>query len=374
MGHPVRYELLASDGEARRGRMHTPHGVVETPTFMPVGTVGSVKGIAPWELKAMGAGVVLGNTYHLHLRPGEELIERRGGLHRFVAWDGPMLTDSGGFQVFSLAKINEITDAGVAFRSHIDGSKRFLSPEESMRIQKALGADIVMAFDECPPADAPKRALEEAMARTTRWLDRCIASFDSPNQALFGIVQGGVDLALRRQHVETICAQDLPGFALGGLSVGESNEKMYEVLEATARLLPADKPRYLMGVGTPRDLVEAVAQGIDMFDCVLPTRNGRMGTAMTSEGRINIKNARFAEDDGPLDPTCPCPTCTTFSRAYLRHLYHAKEMLVMRALSEHNLWYLMRLMQRCREAIEAGTFEQLLAEVRTRWPLRSPST
>ena len=366
----VSYKLLASDGKARRGLLHTPHGVVETPTFMPVGTVGSVKGLAPWELKAMGAGVVLGNTYHLHLRPGEDLVARRGGLHEFVAWDGPMLTDSGGFQVFSLAALNQITEEGVAFQSHIDGSKRFLSPEESMRIQKALGADIIMAFDQCPPADAPRAQIEAAMGRTTRWLDRCIESLDSPNQGLFGIVQGGVDLELRRQHIEAICSRDLPGFALGGLSVGETNEKMYEVLEDTAHRLPGDKPRYLMGVGTPRDLVEAVAQGIDMFDCVLPTRNGRMGTAMTSEGRINIKNARFAEDDGPLDPTCPCPTCTTFSRAYLRHLYQAKEILVMRAMSEHNLWYLMRLMQRCREAIEAGNFGDLLAEVRTRWPTK----
>jgi queuine tRNA-ribosyltransferase len=367
----VTYELIASDGKARRGRINTPHGSVETPTFMPVGTVGSVKGLAPWELKAMGAGIVLGNTYHLHLRPSEGLIERRGGLHRFVAWDGPMLTDSGGFQVFSLAKLNKITEEGVAFRSHIDGSKRFLSPEESMRIQKSLGADIVMAFDQCPPADAPRSAIEAAMARTTRWLDRCMTALDSSQQALFGIVQGGVDVDLRRQHIDEICSRDLPGFALGGLSVGETSEQMYETLEASASLLPIDKPRYLMGVGTPRDLVEAVAQGIDMFDCVLPTRNGRMGTAMTSEGRINIKNARFAEDDGPLDPTCLCPTCTTFSRAYLRHLFMAKEILVMRALSEHNLWYLMTLMGRCREAIEKGSFAQLLAEVRERWPSKA---
>ena len=369
--HPVTYELVASQGRARRGILHTPHGSVETPTFMPVGTVGSVKGLAPWELKAMGAGVVLGNTYHLHLRPGEDLIARRGGLHQFVAWDGPMLTDSGGFQVFSLAALNQITEDGVAFRSHIDGSKRFLSPEESMRIQKALGADIIMAFDECPPADADTKVIEAAMGRTSRWLDRCMKSLDSPQQALFGIVQGGIDLKLRAQHIDDICSRDLAGFALGGLSVGETNESMYEVLDATAHRLPQDKPRYLMGVGTPRDLVEAVAQGIDMFDCVLPTRNGRMGTAMTSEGRINIKNARFAEDDGPLDPECPCPTCTTFSRAYLRHLYQAKEILVMRALSEHNLWYLTRLMARCREAIAAGEFDELLAEVRQRWPLAS---
>jgi len=367
----VTYELVASQDKARRGILHTPHGSVETPTFMPVGTVGSVKGLAPWELKSMGAGVVLGNTYHLHLRPGEELIARRGGLHSFVAWDGPMLTDSGGFQVFSLAALNQITEEGVAFRSHIDGSKRFLSPEESMRIQKALGADIIMAFDQCPPADAERSMIEAAMGRTTRWLDRCIAALDSPQQALFGIVQGGVDLELRVQHIEEICSRDLPGFALGGLSVGETNEAMYEVLEHTAYRLPSGKPRYLMGVGTPRDLVEAVAQGIDMFDCVLPTRNGRMGTAMTSEGRINIKNARFAEDDGPLDPECPCPTCTTFSRAYLRHLYQAKEILVMRALSEHNLWYLMGLMERCRAAISEGTFDQLLADTRARWPLAS---
>ena len=369
--HAVTYQAVAQDGRARRGVLHTPHGSVETPTFMPVGTVGSVKGLAPWELKAMGAGVVLGNTYHLHLRPGEALVERRGGLHRFVAWDGPMLTDSGGFQVFSLAALNQITEEGVAFRSHIDGSKRFLSPEESMRIQRALGADIIMAFDECPPADAELKVIEAALGRTTRWLDRCIDALDSPEQALFGIVQGGVDLKLRAQHVDEICSRDLPGFALGGLSVGETNEAMYEVLEATAHRLPSDKPRYLMGVGTPRDLVEAVAQGIDMFDCVLPTRNGRMGTAMTSEGRVNIKNARFAEDDGPLDPDCPCPTCTTFSRAYLRHLYQAKEILVMRALSEHNLWYLTRLMARCRDAISSGTFDQLLQEVRDRWPLKS---
>ena len=275
---------------------------------MPVGTVGSVKGLAPWEPKRWAQGSC--SATPITCTCGREaLVERRGGLHRFVAWDGPMLTDSGGFQVFSLAALNQITEEGVAFRSHIDGSKRFLSPEE-MRIQRALGADIIMAFDECPPADAAK-VIEAALGRTTRRLDRCIDALDSPEQALFGIVQGGVDLKLRAQHVDEICSRDLPGFALGGLSVGETNEAMYEVLEATAHRLP--RISLVISWSAPCDLVEAVAQGIDMFDCVLPTRNGRMGTAMTSEGRVNIKNARFAEDDGPLDPDCPCPTCTTLA-------------------------------------------------------------
>jgi queuine tRNA-ribosyltransferase len=369
----VRYEAVATcpTTQARCGILRTPRGPVETPVFMPVGTAGTVKGISPPELVRAGSRIVLGNTYHLHLRPGDELVRDLGGLHKMAAWEGPMLTDSGGFQVFSLAGLRKLSEEGVAFRSHIDGSKRFLSPETSMAIQTNLGADIVMAFDECPPADAERKHIEVAMARTTRWLDRCITALDSPSQSLFGIVQGGVEPDLRIAHAEELASRDLPGYAIGGLSVGETNEAMYETLDAVTPVLPADKPRYLMGVGTPRDLAEAVACGVDMFDCVMPTRNGRMGTVFTSEGKLNIKGARFKADPGPLDPECPCPTCTTYTRAYLRHLYIARELLGLRALTEHNLWFYHRHMAAMRSAICAGKFPDFLAQTRSRWPTKA---
>lgn len=369
----LRFELNASCPEtgARAGRLTTARGTVETPVFMPVGTLGSVKGMGPHTLRELGAEIVLANTYHLHLRPGEDRVAKLGGLQQFTAWKGPMLTDSGGFQVFSLAELNQISEEGVKFQSHLDGSARFLSPETSMAIQNALGADIVMAFDQCPPSTASREAVVEATDRTTRWLDRCMAAFGREDQALFGIVQGGLHEDLRLAHVEEITARDLPGYALGGFSVGEAPSEMVELLQKVTPALPSDRPRYLMGVGTPRDLLEAVATGVDMFDCVLPTRNGRMGTVFTSEGRLNIKNARFAEDEGPLDPDCGCRTCTTYSRAYLRHLYISKEILSATALTEHNLFYYLNLMARIRQAIEAERFSELLSEFRALWPLKA---
>ncbi len=369
----LRFDLKStcSVTAARRGQLVTGRGTVETPVFMPVGTVGSVKGIAPWTLKNLGAEIILGNTYHLHLRPGESRIEALGGLQRFTAWDKPMLTDSGGFQVFSLASLNQISERGVKFQSHIDGSHRFLSPESSMEIQNRLGADIVMAFDQCPPATATREEVIAATQRTTRWLDRCMEAFNREDQALFGIVQGGLHEDLRRAHAEELSARDLPGYALGGFSVGEAPAVMVDLLQRVTSTLPKAKPRYLMGVGTPRDLVEAVATGVDMFDCVLPTRNGRMGTVFTSEGRLNIKNARFADDQGPLDPNCACRTCSTYSRAYLRHLFVTKELLGLSALTEHNLFFYLDLMRQIRVSISENRFLALLESVRSLWPLKA---
>ena len=371
--HALQFELKSncSTTAARRGQMTTPHGRIQTPVFMPVGTVGSVKGIAPWTLRDLGAEIILGNTYHLHLRPGETRVETLGGLQRFTAWEGPMLTDSGGFQVFSLAQLNQITEKGVKFQSHIDGSHRFLSPETSMEIQNQLGADIVMAFDQCPPSTASREEVVSATDRTTRWLDRCISAFGRDDQALFGIVQGGLHEDLRLAHVSALAERDLPGYALGGFSVGEAPSVMVDLLGKVTPALPREKPRYLMGVGTPRDLVEAIATGVDMFDCVLPTRNGRMGTVFTSEGRLNIKNARFADDGGALDPACPCRTCSSYSRAYLRHLFISKELLGLSSLTEHNLYYYLNLMRRAREAISADSFQDLLDEIRALWPLKA---
>lgn len=358
------FEILARDPTgARRGRLHLPHGIVETPVFMPVGTVGSVKALAPDDLEAIGAEIILGNTYHLMLRPGEERVRQRGGLHRFISWPKPMLTDSGGFQVFSLASLRKLDDDGAVFQSHLDGSRHVLGPERSMEIQQALGSDIAMAMDVCPPLPSTPEQLREAMRRTTLWLDRCITAHHREDQALFGIVQGGTDLVLRRAHVEEICSRSLPGYAIGGLSVGEAVEEMHATCAEVAPLMPADRPRYLMGVGTPVDLVTCIAAGVDMFDCVLPTRNARNGTLYTSQGKLSIKNARHADDDGPVDPSCRCYTCQGFSRAYLRHLFVARELLVYRLLSLHNLTYYVDLMRTCRQAIADGTLGALRSQV-----------
>ena len=349
----VTYELIRKCPVtgARAGRLHTPHGSFDTPMFMPVGTQGTVKTLSPEELKTMGAGVILGNTYHLFLRPGHETVKKAGGLHRFMNWDGGILTDSGGFQVFSLGDLRKITEEGVSFRSHHDGSTQFLSPEKSMEIQMALGADIAMAFDECTPYPADYEYACRSMRLTTRWARRCQAVHNRTDQALFGIVQGGMYADLRRESAEDLVEMDFPGYAIGGLSVGEPKPLMYEVLEQTVPYLPANKARYLMGVGTPDCLVEGVARGIDMFDCVFPTRVARNGTAITSQGRVVIRNAAYAEDFSPLDPECDCYTCRNYSRAYLRHLIRCDEIFGLRLMSLHNLHYLIKLMGRIREAI-----------------------
>jgi queuine tRNA-ribosyltransferase len=364
----VRFELLAEDPEtrARRGRLHTPHGTVETPIFMPVGTVGSVKAVGPDDLLAMDAQIILGNTYHLMLRPGEALVQQMGGLHRLISWERPLLTDSGGFQVFSLSGKRRISEQGAQFQSHLDGSRHLLTPERSIGIQESLGADIIMAFDECPPSTAERSYLEASLARTTRWLHRCAQAWSRERSSLFGIVQGGLDHALRQRHVEEVCALELPGYALGGYSVGESPQAMHESVSRSAPLLPRERPRYLMGVGTPLDLVECVASGVDMFDCVLPTRCARNGLLFTSQGKVVIKNAAYARDERPVDPSCPCYTCRTFSRAYLRHLFVAREILAMRLNSVHNLTYFLGLMAQVRAAIAEGRYGRFLAGFRTR--------
>jgi queuine tRNA-ribosyltransferase len=364
----VRFELLHVDATtgARRGRLHTPHGTIETPVFMPVGTQGSVKAIAPDDLHTLGAQIILGNTYHLMLRPGEQLVGDLGGLHKFISWDRAMLTDSGGFQVFSLAERRKITEEGVAFQSHLDGSRHLLSPERSMEIQEVLGADIIMAFDECPPALSERAYMEPSLERTTRWLKRCVASWSRQRSSLFGIVQGGLFEDLRRRHAEEICAFDLPGYALGGFAVGEEPAQMHEGVAFSAPLLPRDKPRYLMGVGTPLDLVTCVGSGVDMFDCVLPTRTARNSLLFTSQGKLVIKNARYARDERPVDPKCTCYTCRTFSRAYLRHLFHAQELVAMRLNTLHNLHFFLQLMAQARGAIEQDRYADFLREFHAR--------
>lgn len=362
---PVRYELIktCSRTGARRGRLHTPHGTIETPVFMPVGTQATVKTMAPWELTEIGAGIILSNTYHLHLRPGEDLVEEAGGLHRFMDWNGAILTDSGGFQVFSLSELRKITDDGVAFRSHIDGSPRFFSPESVMGIENKLGADIIMAFDECPPYPATRAYLETSLKRTLEWAVRCKAAHRRPDvQALFGIVQGGEHLDLRKQAAEALVELDFPGYAIGGLSVGEPKPLMYDVLEYTTPLLPKHKPRYLMGVGSPDDLFEGVARGVDMFDCVLPTRIARNGTVLTSHGKLVIRNAKYAHDFRPLDENCQCMVCSRFTRAYIRHLIKADEVLGIRLTTYHNLAFLLDTMERIRSAIEEDRFPEWKTE------------
>lgn len=353
--YAVKYELIKTCKQtgARLGRLHTPHGVIETPIFMPVGTQATVKAMTPEELKEIGSQIILSNTYHLYMRPGHDLIERAGGLHKFMNWDKPILTDSGGFQVFSLGPLRKIKEEGVEFRSHLDGSKHFLSPEKATEIQNALGSDIIMAFDECAPYPADRQYVKNSLERTTRWLERCKAAHKYPEkQALFGIVQGGMYKDLREQSAKEITAIDLPGYAIGGLSVGEPKDMMYEVLDYTVPLLPEDKPRYLMGVGSPDDLLEGVLRGIDMFDCVLPTRIARNGTAMTSQGKVVVRNASYAEDFTSLDPECDCYTCKNYTKAYLRHLIKCNEILGSRLLTIHNLHFLLKMMENVREAIK----------------------
>jgi queuine tRNA-ribosyltransferase len=386
------WRTLAREGEARAGLLHTRRGVIETPAFMPVGTLGSVKGVRFEELEApdLDARVILGNTYHLWLRPGAEVIRACGGLHKFIGWPRAILTDSGGFQVFSLSGLRRVSEEGVEFRSHVDGQACFLSPEASMEVQAALGSDIVMAFDECLPGRAARDAARASMELTARWARRSRARFDelqregadagrlddagaetltradgdslSGRQALFGIVQGATHLELRRESLERTVEVGFDGYAIGGLSVGEEKQLMYEVVEAVAPLMPEGRPRYLMGVGTPEDLVECVARGVDMFDCVLPTRNGRNGQAFTSRGKLNIKNARWASDARPLDEACACAVCRRHSRAYVRHLYMTGEMLAAVLLSHHNLAFFLDTMRRVRQAIRSGEFTRFRRE------------
>jgi queuine tRNA-ribosyltransferase len=372
------FVLTHTDGAARRGVLSTPHGAIETPAFMPVGTQGAVKGVTHRDLDDAGAAIILGNTYHLHLRPGDNLIARRGGLHRFIGWTKPILTDSGGYQVFSLAARRTITDEGVTFRSHIDGSARLLTPESVVDIQARLGSDISMVLDECVSLPAESAAVRAGVLRTLAWgrraRDRFLQLRENPGdvivtndgQAQFGIVQGGTHKDLRAESAAGTLAIGFEAYAIGGLSVGEPPPVMYGVVEETAPLLPADRPRYLMGVGTPEDIVEAVARGIDMFDCVLPTRNARNGQLFTGQGRINIKNARYAEDDGPVDPTCSCYTCRTFSRAYLRHLYVAGEITAATLNTLHNLKFYLDTLGAIRDAIAFGRFEAYRLEFQQR--------
>src|SRR5688572_25607310 len=369
------FRVLATDGGARRGELQTPHGVVQTPAFMPVGTRGAVKAVTARDVEDVGAEIILGNTYHLYLKPGDDLIARAGGLHRFIAWPRPILTDSGGYQVFSLASMRRIREEGAEFRSHIDGSLHLLTPERAADIQAQLGSDIAMVFDECAAASADRDGARDAMQRSARWArrgrDRLLAIragdgdgvlVTNPGQAQFGIVQGGVHKDLRTESVQTTVEIGFEAYAIGGLSVGEPVEVMYDVVEHTAPLLPPDRPRYLMGTGMPDDLIESVARGIDMFDCVLPTRNARNGQLLTSRGPLVIKNARYAEDQQPPDPGCCCYTCRNFSRAYLRHLFIAGEMTAATLNTIHNLYFYLDTMRRIREAIVFGTFERLRQE------------
>jgi queuine tRNA-ribosyltransferase len=352
------FALNATDGSARTGVIRTPRGEIRTPAFMPVGTAATVKAMMPESVAATGADILLGNTYHLMLRPGAERIDRLGGLHRFMNWDKPILTDSGGFQVMSLADLRKLTEDGVTFRSHVDGSKHFLSPETSMEIQRLLGSDIVMCFDECPALPADEARVAESMRLSMRWAARSREAFgDRPGHALFGIQQGGVTEALRGESAEALKAIGFDGYAIGGLAVGEGQEAMFGVLDSAPAMLPEDKPRYLMGVGKPDDIVGAVKRGVDMMDCVLPSRSGRTGQAWTRRGQVNLKNARHADDPRPLDEDCTCPTCRNYSRAYLHHVFRAGEMISGMLLTWHNLHYFQEIMQGMREAIAAGRFD-----------------
>ncbi len=363
----IAFEIRHRDGAARVGLLRTPHGPVQTPAFMPVGTQGTVKGLTPDQLRALGATILLGNTYHLALRPGDELIRDLGGLHRFMGWDGPILTDSGGFQVFSLAGQRRITDEGARFRSHIDGSPLELTPERAVEIQQNLGSDIAMVLDECPPGDADPALMREAVRRTILWAGRCQRHHTRADQALFAIVQGGTDLALRAECAKELVAMDFPGYALGGFSVGESPAAMHAALPDCAALLPADKPRYLMGVGRPEDLLAGVAAGIDLFDCVMPTRSGRNALAFTAEGPVRLRNARHRRDPTPLESGCSCYACANFSRAYLHHLFAADEMLGPTLVSLHNVAYYQRLLADARAAVAAGRFAAFREGCLARW-------
>lgn len=370
------FTLLKTEGKARRGELTCAHGTAQTPAFMNVGTQGAIKGaVSAHDLKEIGCQIELSNTYHLHLRPGDKLIKEMGGLHRFMRWDGPILTDSGGFQVFSLASMRKIKEEGVTFASHIDGRRIFMGPEESMQIQSNLGSDIAMAFDECVENPAPYDYVKQSCERTLRWLQRCKVEHDRLNtlpdtvnsqQQLFGINQGGIVPDLRVWHMKEIAKLDCDGYAIGGLAVGEPAETMYEIIDAVEPYMPTDKPRYLMGVGTPVNILEAVARGVDMFDCVLPTRNARHGKLYTWQGAMNIKNEKYKNDDRPIDPACDCPACRSFSRAYLRHLFAAGEMLGMRLAVIHNLHFYNELMVKIRQALEEGRFTEFYHEYKER--------
>ena len=367
-----RFTVIKTDGSARLGEMETVHGVIHTPVFMNVGTVGAIKGaVSSEDLKEIGTQVELSNTYHLHVRPGDELIKQMGGLHKFMHWDRPILTDSGGFQVFSLAGLRKIKEEGVTFQSHVDGRRIFMGPEESMRIQSNLGSTIAMAFDECPPALAERAYVQPSVDRTYRWLVRCkeemarlnaLPDTVNPNQMLFGINQGAIYPDIRIENAKMISDLDLDGYAIGGLAVGETHAQMYEVIEAVEPYLPQEKPRYLMGVGTPANILEAVDRGVDFFDCVYPSRNGRHGHAYTNHGKMNLSNAKYAADERPIDETCNCPACRNYSRAYIRHLLKANEMLGLRLMVTHNLYFYNHLMEEIREGIGAGRYAQFKAE------------
>lgn len=362
------YKLKKQEGNARRGELETPHGTVQTPVFMNVGTAAAIKGaLSAADLKIIGCQVELSNTYHLHLRPGDELVRDMGGLHKFMTWDRPILTDSGGFQIFSLASLRKISEEGVKFNSHIDGRHIFMGPEESMRIQANLGSDIAMAFDECIKIPSPREYVEKSCDRTYRWLVRCKAALSeynsredavNPGQMLFGINQGATFADVRIEHMKKIAELDLPGYAIGGLAVGETHQEMYDTIQAVEEYMPKDKPRYLMGVGTPGNIIEGVARGVDFFDCVMPARNGRHGHLFTWNGIINIKNEKYMRDEQPIDPECDCPVCKRYSRAYVRHLFKANEMLAMRFAVMHNLYFYNKLMEKIRMSMDNDNFEQ----------------
>lgn len=362
------YKVLCKDGQAKRAEFQTVHGTVQTPVFMNVGTVGAIKGaVSTWDLETIGTQIMLCNTYHLHVRPGDDVVHDMGGIQSFAVWNRPVLTDSGGFQVFSLARLRKIQEEGVYFRSHIDGHKIFMGPEESMRIQSNLASTVAMAFDECPPHPATRKYMQDSVDRTTRWLRRCKNEMErlnsregtlNPEQMLFGINQGGTFQDIRIEHAKQIAELELDGYAFGGLAVGESHEEMYEVIEKTIPYLPENKPTYLMGVGTPENILEAVERGVDFFDCVYPARNGRHGHAYTNHGKRNLFNAKYERDDRPLDEECGCPVCQSYSRAYIRHLLKAKEMLGLRCMVTHNLYFYNHLMEEIREAIEKGCFQE----------------
>jgi len=369
MNPRFQFTIHATDGKARTGTIAMRRGEIRTPAFMPVGTAATVKAMKPQDVRAAGADIILGNTYHLMLRPGAERIARLGGLHKFMNWDRPILTDSGGYQVMSLSDLRKITEDGVTFASHIDGSRHLITPERSMEIQRLLGSDIVMAFDECPKIDQPRDEIARSMAMSMRWAKRSRDGFDAggehaENAALFGIQQGALDEALRKESADALAHVGFDGYAIGGLAVGEGQEAMFATLDFAPGQLPVDRPRYLMGVGKPDDLVGAVERGVDMFDCVLPTRSGRNGQAFTWNGPLNLRNARHAEDTAPLDERCTCPVCATYSRAYLNHLIKSGEMLGAMLLTEHNIWFYQQLMQAMRDAIGAGRFATFAADFR----------
>lgn len=374
------FTVIKTEGHARRGEFSCPHGTVQTPVFMNVGTQGAIKGgVSAPELRGLNCQIELSNTYHLHVRPGDELIKRRGGLHKFINWDGPILTDSGGFQIFSLASLRKIKEEGVTFNCHVDGHRIFMGPEESMHIQSNLGSDIAMAFDECVKIPSPYDYVDKSCERTLRWLVRCKAALDAynaetgavnPGQVLFAINQGATFTDLRIRHMKQIAELDLAGYAIGGLAVGETHQEMYDTIEAVEEYMPKDRPRYLMGVGTPSNIIESVYRGVDFFDCVMPSRNGRHGHFFTWDGIVNMNNAKFAEDDGPIDPHCDCPVCRNYSRAYVRHLFRSGEILAMRFGAIHNLYFYNSLMQRIRDELDAGTFSRFREEYSKKLDMR----